>query len=98
MLAIPSVIGSAVARSATDPRSDGFQEQVTVKLEPEPTAVLLTHPGNTLPFALKVTLEARVTVAVITTAELKVARVVLPASSNKVNAGGVESNVYVILI
>jgi hypothetical protein len=98
VLAIPSAIGSAVARSTTEPRTDGFQEQVTVKIEPEPIAVLFMHLGNTLPFTLKVTLEATVTVAVITTAELKVASVVPPANSNKVNAGGVESNVYVILI
>jgi hypothetical protein len=91
VFAIPSAMGSAVAITLTEPRVDGLHEQVAVKLEPEPTAVLLMHPGNTLPFALKVTLEARVTVAVITTAELKVARVVPLASSNKVNAGGVES-------
>ena len=40
VLAIPSAIGSAVARSATEPRTDGFQEQVTVKLEPAPDPVM----------------------------------------------------------
>ena len=93
VLAIPSEIGSASARIATEPRTEGFQEQVTVKLEPEPIAVLFMHPGNALPLTLRVILEATVTVAVITTAELKVASVVPPANSNKVNTGGVESNV-----
>jgi hypothetical protein len=83
---IPSVTGSAVASTVTRPRTDGFHGQVVVKLEPEPLAVLFTHPGITLPLALNVTLDATVTVAEIATDVLKVAVVVAPASWNKVKA------------
>ena len=83
---IPSVTGSAVASTVTGPRTDGFQGQVAVKLEPEPLAVLFLHPGITLPLALNVTLDATVTVAEIATDVLKVAVVVAPASWNKVKA------------
>jgi hypothetical protein len=83
---IPSVIGSAVASTVTEPRADGFQGQVAVKVEPEPLAVLFLHPGITLPLALKVTLDATVTVADKVTDVLKVAVVAAPASWNKVKA------------
>jgi hypothetical protein len=83
---IPSVTGSAVASTVTGPRTDGFQGQVAVKLEPEPLAVLFLHPGITLPLALNVTLDATVTVAEIATDVLKVAVVAAPASWNKVKA------------
>ena len=81
---IPSVTGSAVASTVTEPRAEGLQGQVAVKLEPEPLAVLLIHPEITLPFVLNVTLDATVTVADITTDVLKVAVVAALASWNKV--------------
>ena len=83
---IPSVTGSAVASTVTGPRPEGFQGQVAVKFEPDPLAVLFLHPGIILPLTLKVTLDATVTVAEITTDDRKVAVVAAPASWNKVKA------------
>ena len=83
---IPSVTGSAVASTVTGPCFDGFQGQVAVKFEPDGLAVLFLHPGIVLPFALKVTLDATLTVADIATDVLKVAVVTAPASWNKVKA------------
>jgi hypothetical protein len=80
VFAIPSAMGSAVAITLTEPRVDGLHEQVAVKLEPEPIAVLFLHPGKVLPLAVNVILDETVTVEVITTAELKVAAVVFPAN------------------
>ena len=86
MLAIPSAIGSAIARTLTEPRVDGLQGQAAVKVEPEPLAVIFLHPGIILPLALNVILDATVTVADIATDVLKVAVVAAPASWNKVKA------------
>jgi hypothetical protein len=83
---IPSVTGSAVASIVAGPRTEGLQGQVAVKLEPEPLAVLFLHPGITLPLALNVTLDSTVTVADISTDDLKVALVAAPANWNKVKA------------
>jgi hypothetical protein len=80
VFAIPSAMGSAVAITLTEPRVDGLHEQVAVKLEPEPIAVLFLHPGKVLPLAVNVILDETVTVEVITIAELKVAAVVFPAN------------------
>ena len=48
---MPAPVGVEAAVNLTAPRLDGRQEQLAVKLEPEPVANLFLHPGNTLPFA-----------------------------------------------
>ncbi len=77
---IPAPVGAAKAVNETSPRLDGRQEQVAVKLDPEPAANLFLHPGNTLPFELKEIFEATLTVAVMTIAVLNTATVAPPAS------------------
>ena len=79
-LDIPPPVGAAEAVNETFPRLDGRQEQVAVKLDPEPVANLFLHPGNTLPFELKEIFDATLTVAVMTIAVLYVATVAPPAS------------------
>ena len=79
-LDIPAPVGTAKAVNETSPRLDGLQEQVAVKLDPEPVANLFLHPGNTLPFELKEIFEATLTVAVMTIAVLNTATVAPPAS------------------
>jgi hypothetical protein len=66
-LLMPAPFGVAAAVSATEPRFDGRQEQVAEKLELDPVASLFLHPGKTLPLTLKVTRDATVTFAVMTT-------------------------------
>ncbi len=65
--------GVAVAVKVTSPRLDGFHEQVAVKVEPDPMAVLFLQPGKTIPFNLNVTLADTVTIAEIVTGVLKLA-------------------------
>jgi len=77
---IPAPVGVDAAVRFTAPRLDGRQEQVAVKLDPEPVANLFLHPGNTLPFELNEIFEATVTVADITMVFRKVAVVAAPAS------------------
>jgi hypothetical protein len=60
---IPAPVGVAAAVRFTAPLVDAFQAQVAVKLEPDPVANLFLQPGNTLPFILKVILDATFTVA-----------------------------------
>ena len=68
VLLMPAPVGVAAAVSATEPRFDGRQLQVTEKLELDPVASLFLQPGRILPLTLNVTLDATVTFAVITTA------------------------------
>ena len=68
VLLMPAPVGVAAAVSATVPRFEGRQLQVTEKLELDPVASLFLHPGKTLPLTLKVTRDATVTFAVITIA------------------------------
>jgi len=72
--------GVETAEIFTFPRNDGFQEQVAVKLDPDPVANLFLHPVITTPEDLKVTFEATVTSAVIVEALLYVAVVAPPLS------------------
>lgn len=58
-------IGTEEADKMTDPRFDGFQLQETVNVEPEPEAKIDLHPGITMLAALKVILDATVTLALI---------------------------------
>jgi hypothetical protein len=67
------LIGVAAAVKVTSPRLDGFHEQVAVKVEPDPRAVLFLQPGKTIPFNLNVTLADTVTIAEIVTGVLKLA-------------------------
>jgi hypothetical protein len=60
--------GVAIAVTINEPLLDGFQEQVAMKLLPEPIALLFLQLGITEPLALKVTLEETLTSAVITIA------------------------------
>ena len=64
---IPAPVGAAVAFSETTPRFEGFQEQVATIFGELPVVDLFLHPGKTLPLTLKVTFDATVTFAVITT-------------------------------
>jgi hypothetical protein len=56
------------------------------------------HPGNTFPLTLKVTLDATVTFAVITTAVRKVAVVAEPASASELKDDVSTTSVTVIVI
>ena len=60
------LIGTAVAVSESTPRLAGFHEQVATILGEDPLVALFLQPGMITPLALKVTLDATVTLAVIT--------------------------------
>ena len=64
---IPAPVGVDVAERETEPRFDGFQLQVAEKLELDPVASLFLQPGRILLLILKVTRDATVTFAVMTT-------------------------------
>ena len=64
---IPVPVGVEVAERDTEPRFDGFQLQVAEKLELDPVASLFLQPGRILLLILKVTRDATVTFAVMTT-------------------------------
>ena len=66
-LEIPAPVGVAAAVSETTPRFDGFQEQVATILGELPVVDLFLHPGKILPLTLKVTFDATVIFAVMTT-------------------------------
>jgi hypothetical protein len=63
-------VGDAVAVSVTAPRFDGRQEQVATILGDEPLVNLFLHPAIITFLALKVTLDATLTFAVIVTTVL----------------------------
>ena len=67
---IPAPVGVAVAVSVTNPRIDGRQEQVATILGDEPEVNLFLHPAIITFLALKVTLDATLTFAVIVTTVL----------------------------
>ena len=69
VLLMPAPVGVAAAVNATVPRFDGRQLQVAEKLDPDPVANLFLQPGRILPLTLKVTFDATVTFAVITTTD-----------------------------
>ena len=58
-------VGAEDAVSVMLPRLDGFQGHETVKVDPDPVAKIDLHPGIPTFAALKVTLEATVTLAFI---------------------------------
>jgi hypothetical protein len=64
---IPALVGVAVAVSEIFPRIEGFQEQVAIMFGELPVVDLFLHPGRTLPLTRKVTFDATVMFAVMTT-------------------------------
>jgi hypothetical protein len=92
---IPALVGTAVAVSVTAPLADGRHVQVTEKLDPEPLAVLFLHPGIITFLALKVTLEATLTFAVIVTTPRYVRA---PVNENELNEEVSTTSVTVIVI
>ena len=98
VLLMPAPVGVAAAVSATEPRFDGRQLQVAEKLELEPVANLFLQPGRILPLILKVTRDATVTFAVITTAVRKAAVVAEPARASELNDEVSTTLVTVIVI
>jgi hypothetical protein len=97
-LLIPAPVGVATAVIERTPRLDGFQLHVAEKLEPDPLANLFMQPGSFLPLALKVTLDATVMFAVITTAVRKVAVVAELAKASELNDEVSTTSVTVIVI
>ena len=71
---------------------------VTEKLEPDPVASLFLHLGRILPLTLKVTFDATVTFAVITTAVRKLAVVTEPARASELKDEVSTTSVTVIVI
>jgi hypothetical protein len=66
-LDIPAPVGAAAAVNETFPRIEGFQVQVATIFGELPVVDLFLHPGRTLPLTLKVTFDATVIFAVMTT-------------------------------
>ena len=95
---MPAPVGVAAAVNATVPRFDGRQVQVAEKLELDPVANLFLQPGRTLPLTLKVTRDATVTFAVMTTIVRKAAVVAEPASESELNDEVSTTFVTVIVI
>lgn len=95
---IAEFVGTEIAVKVTVPRFDGFQEQETVKVEPDPVAKIDLHPGIKIFAALNVILEATVTLAFIWIALLKVAVVTDPASASELKDEVSTTSVTVIVI
>ena len=91
-------MGAAVAVSVTAPRFDGRQVQVATILGDEPVVNLFLHPGIITFLALKVTLAATDTFAVITTEDRKVAVVAEPARASELKDEVSTTSVTVIVI
>ena len=98
VLLIPAPVGVAAAVKFTWPRFEGRQVHVTEKLEPDPVANLFLHLGRTLPLTLKVTFDATVTFAVITTAVRKLAVVAEPARASELKDEVSTTSITVIVI
>ena len=98
VLLMPAPVGVAAAVNATVPRFDGRQVQVAEKLELDPVANLFLQPGRTLPLTLKVTRDATVTFAVMTTIVRKAEVVAEPASESELNDEVSTTFVTVIVI
>ena len=98
VLLMPAPVGVAAAVNATVPRFDGRQVQVAEKLELDPVANLFLQPGRTLPLTLKVTRDATVTFAVMTTTVRKAAVVAEPARASELKDEVSTTSVTVIVI
>jgi hypothetical protein len=94
-LLIPAPVGTAVAVTTTAPRIDGRQAQVATILGDEPVVNLFLHPGIIIFLALKVTLDATDTFAVIVTTVLKDA---LPLMINELKLDVSTTSVTVIVM
>ena len=94
-LLIPAPVGDAVAVSVTAPLVDGRHEQVATILGDEPEVNLFLHPAIITFLALKVTLDATETLAVIVTTCLKVA---LPLKASELKDEVSTTSVTVIVI
>ena len=92
---IAGFIGVDVAVILKSPRVDGRQEQVAVKVEPDPVAILFLQPGIIIFLERKVTLEELETTAVIVTADRKVAAL-LKVKEVKVDVSNTSVTVIVI--
>jgi hypothetical protein len=97
-LDIPAPVGVAAAVSATWPRFEGFQVKVATIFGELTVVDLFLHPGKILPLTLKVTFDATVMFAVITTAVRKLAVVAEPASASELNPEVSTTSVTVIVI
>jgi hypothetical protein len=92
---MPAPVGDAVAVSTTAPLVEGRQVQVATILGDEPEVNLFLHPAIITFLALKVTLDATVTFAVIVTTVLKEA---LPLNGKELKAEVSTRSVTVIVI
>lgn len=92
---IPAPVGTAFAVSVTAPLADGRHEQVAVKLDPEPLAVISLHPAIITFLARKVTFAATLTLAVIVTTVLNVG---VPLTENELNEEVSTTSVTVIVM
>jgi hypothetical protein len=92
---MPAPVGDAVAVSTTAPLVDGRQVQLATILGDEPLVNLFLHPGMITPLALKVTLDATLTFAVIVTTVLKEAD---PLKAKELKAEVSTTSVTVIVI
>jgi hypothetical protein len=94
-LLTPALVGNAVAVSVTAPLIEGRQAQVATILGDEPEVNLFLHPGIITFLALKVTLDATDTFAVIVTTVLKDA---LPLKVNELKLDVSTTSVTVIVM
>ena len=92
---IPAPVGVAVAVSVTAPRVDGRQVQLATILGDEPVVNLFLHPAIITFLAIKVTLDATVTFAVIVTTVLKDA---FPLKAKELKAEVSTTSVTVIVM
>lgn len=97
-LLIPAPVGTAVAVITTAPLVDGLQLQVAMMLGDEPVVDLFLHPEIITFLALKVTLAATETFAVITTEDRKAAVVAEPARASELKDEVSTTSVTVIVI
>ena len=92
---IPAPVGVAVAVSVTAPLVEGRHEHVATILGDEPVVNLFLHPAIITFLALKVTLDATLTLAVIVTTVLKEAD---PLNAKELKAEVSTTSVTVIVI
>jgi hypothetical protein len=88
-------VGTALAVNTTAPLVDGRHEHVAEKLDPDPMAALFLQEGIITFLAIKVTLDATVTFAVIVTTVLKDA---FPLKAKELKAEVSTTSVTVIVM
>ena len=92
---IPALMGTAVAVTTAAPLIDGRHAHVAEKLDPLPLVTLFLHPAIITFFALKVTFDATVTLAVMVTT---VRYEGVPLKANELKAEVSTTSVTVIVI